>query len=150
MRVINNRKLVIDLSISIMVDSAWKSRLGNILIEKGELRLSADSLLKLRGKMNKSLYIINTKIGIFVPMGSLLSRSLEIKNPKNFYFLLVNSTNLEVILSKLSDFYSFKESVISESRARNAIVYWLRDWQLNSDLIEEDLLKIKEKIQKEG
>ncbi len=151
MKSVNGRKEIIEQIISLMIALSWKTRLGNVLIENREINLTTNSLKKLKRELNKSLFTVKTKMGIFVPMGSLSQDSIETDILRNdFYFLLFHSDCVEIILSKLKDRDPLNGIVINENLAKNAIVFWLRDWQMNSKVIKNDLQKIKSKITKEG
>lgn len=151
MEVIKSREHVINYLISLMIDLAWKTKLGNRLIEKGELKLTVKNLKKIRADLEKFLYAIYTTEDTIVPMGTLLDESSN-KEEDDYYFLLISTDNLAIAISDLkNEFSKFTgKRIISESHAKNAILYWFRDWQVNPEIIKNDLEIIRKKIKKGG
>lgn len=153
MEVIKSRRHVIDYLISLMIKLAWETKLGNRLIEKGELKLTTKNLKKIRSELEKFLYAIYTTEDTIVPMGTLLDEpSNKNKEQDDYYFLLISNDNLAITISDLkNEFSKFTgKRIISESHAKNAILYWFRDWQVNPEIIKNDLEVIRKKIQKGG
>lgn len=153
MEVIKSKEHVINYLISLMIDLAWKTKLGNRLIEKGELKLTVKNLKKIRADLENFLYVIYTTEDTIIPMGTLLDEpSNKDKVEDDYYFLLISTDNLAIAISDLKNKFSkfTSKKIISKSHAKNAILYWFRDWQINPEIIKNDLGVIRKKIKKGG
>lgn len=150
MEVIKSKANIIDHLISLVIELAWHTKLGNRLIEKRELKLTTKNLENINSKLKETLFTIRTTEKTIIPMGTLLDEPNEKVN--DYYFLLISNDDLVVAIYNLKNNFSKfnSERTISKKQAKNAILYWFRDWQINPKIIKKDLETIKEKIKKGG
>ncbi len=150
MELVMDRKKIIALIISSMLENTWKSGLGRFLIRKREIKVTVQELEKVKKELNEIVCTIYAEKNVIVPMGSLLGdHVIPTETDDYFYFLLISSRKVKIMISDLtSSLVSGK--VISMQRAQNAIVWWFRDLQKNPLNVRYDLEEIEDILRKGG
>ena len=148
MEVIKTRQKFIKKAVHFMLLLSWESKLGRVLIQKGEINPLFQKIEEVELFLEKASYTIHMKERVLMPMGSLKAENVSLEN-LNFYFLSINN-GIQVITSKMSQFPQMRLRKIDQKRSENALIYWFRDLQMNPTSVRDDLQKIKDILRKKG
>ncbi len=135
------------------IELIQNERLGEILLQRGEVSLNDKEIKKLKRRLIKVplIEVIGKEKKAIVPMGCLKGNidSVMFSEVKtSFYFLLIKKGKFNIYVHKKvpNGLYEIIDSSFLKNRVKNmALIYWISDLQKHPLRIERDLDSLFEK-----